>query len=65
MFYSQNQINYLQGFYRVLVDVRVLTALVGLREGIKLSKPQLKPRVRKRKRKRGDETSNQAASCGG
>ena len=25
MFYSQNQINYLQGFYRVLVDVRVLT----------------------------------------
>jgi hypothetical protein len=24
MFYSQNQINYLQGFYRVLVDVRVL-----------------------------------------
>ena len=24
MFYSQNQINYLQGFYRVLVYVRVL-----------------------------------------
>ena len=23
-FYSQNQIEYLQGFYRVLVDVRVL-----------------------------------------
>ena len=23
-FYSQNQIKYLQGFYRVLVDVRVL-----------------------------------------
>ena len=35
-----------------------------LREGIKLSKPQLKPRVRKRKRKRGDETSNQAGGRG-
>ena len=39
--------------------------VVKPREGIKLSKPQSKPRVRKRKRKRGDETSNQAASCGG